>query len=385
MGNNEERTEITEEMRTKTGQMCGIVGIVCNLVLASAKLAIGLISGMVSIVADAVNNFSDAGSSIISIVGFKLASKPADEKHPFGYARYEYLSGLVVSVLVLLAGFELLKTSVEKVIHPEPIEFSIALVIVLVLSIAGKLWLSAFNRKMGKKIDSGVLIATADDSRNDCVSTGAVLIAALISHFANINLDGIMGVLVALFILYAGIGLIRDTIAPILGETPDPELVTKIEKKVMSYDGVLGTHDLMVHDYGPGRQFASVHVEMPAEGDILQQHEIIDRIEMDFMVNDKLHVTIHHDPIVTADSAVAELRTYLSAQAKEIEETLTIHDLRIVPGEKNTNVIFDCVIPRNCSVPEDQIKKEFWIRLKKQYPDHTPVVKLEHSFVNTEK
>lgn len=376
-----EKEIITEEMRTKVGQVTGMVGILCNLVLAAAKLAIGMISGAVSIVADAVNNFADAGSSIISIVGFKLASKPADEKHPFGYARYEYLSGLVVSCLVLFAGFELLKSSVDKVLHPEPVEFSIALVLVLVLSIAGKLWLSAYNRKMGKKIDSSVLIATADDSRNDCISTGAVLIAALIAHFTGFDLDGYVGVLVALFILYSGVGLVRETIAPILGETPDPELVKHIEERVMRHEEVMGIHDLIVHDYGPGRQFASVHVELPAETDVLVGHELIDLIEYEFRTEDKLMVTVHYDPIVTSDSAVGELRTYMDSQAKEIHESLSIHDLRIVPGENNTNVIFDCVVPHQCPVKEEDVVSQLRARLKKQYPNHTAVIQIDHSYI----
>ncbi len=367
--------------RAKYGRLSGTIGIACNIVLAIAKLVIGIISGMVSIIADSINNFSDCASSIISLVGFKLAAKPADDEHPFGHARYEYISGLAVAVLVLIAGFELLKASVEKIIHPTEVEFSIALFIVLIISILVKAGMAVFNYRIGKKIKSSVILATAADSRNDVLTTSAVLIAALISYFANINLDGPMGVIVALFILWSGIGLIKDAIAPLLGETPDEELVKEIEAKIMSYEGVLGTHDLMVHDYGPGRRFASVHVEVPAERNVLECHEIIDKIEEDFHRERDLHLVIHYDPIVTADEKVGELRNYLKNQVLEIDSSLSIHDLRIVPGEKNTNVIFDCVIPYSCEVDESKVIEEINKRLHAKYPDHTAVVKIDHSFV----
>lgn len=374
-----------DDERTRYGKLSGRIGIVANIILAVSKLVIGLISGMVSIVADSVNNFSDASSSIVSLIGFKLASKPADDEHPFGHARYEYISGLVVAFLVMIAGVELLKSSFEKILNPTEIDFSVAMFIVLVISILVKIGLAIFNFRIGKKIKSQVIIATAEDSRNDVVSTSAVLIAALISYFAHINLDGIMGTLVALFVLYSGIGLIKDAIAPLLGEAPDEELVNEIEKKIMSYEGVIGTHDLMVHDYGPGRRFASVHVEVPAERDVLECHELIDMIEEDFKKEGKVEVVIHYDPIVTSDDRVSTIREYLKNQVSEIDSNLSIHDLRLVPGEKNTNVIFDCVIPYSCSVGEDEVLKEIHKRLHAKYPDHTAVIKVDHSFVSITK
>lgn len=371
-----------DDERTRYGKLSGRIGIVANIILAVSKLVIGLISGMVSIVADSINNFSDASSSIISLIGFKLASKPADDEHPFGHARYEYISGLVVAFLVMIAGVELLKSSFEKILNPTEIDFSVAMFIVLVISILVKIGLAIFNFRIGKKIKSQVIIATAEDSRNDVVSTSAVLVAALISYFAHINLDGIMGVLVALFVLYSGVGLIKDAIAPLLGEAPDEELVNEIEKKIMSYEGVLGTHDLMVHDYGPGRRFASVHVEVPAERDVLECHEIIDKIEEDFKKEGKVEVVIHYDPIVTSDDRVSTIREYLKNEVCAIDSSLSIHDLRLVLGEKNTNVIFDCVIPYSCTIEEGEVLKEIHRRLHAQYPDHTAVIKVDHSFVS---
>lgn len=284
-------------VRASYGKLSGKVGIFCNAFLFAVKFIMGTISGSVSITADAVNNLSDAASSVISLIGFKMAEKPADEDHPYGHARYEYLSGLTVAVMIILIGFELFKTSFDKVLHPSTVDFSIALVIVLAVSILIKLWMALFNKSLGKKINSSALEATAADSRNDVISTSAVLAAAVISHFFKINLDGYMGIAVAVFILYSGIGLVKDTLDPLLGKAPEPELVDYIQKKILSYDGVLGTHDLMIHDYGPGRKFASVHVEMAAEGDVLKSHDVIDNIERDFLSKDNLNIIVHYDPM----------------------------------------------------------------------------------------
>jgi len=371
-----------DEERAKYGKLSGRVGIVCNVLLAVSKLIIGLISGMVSIVADSINNFSDATSSIVSLIGFKLASRPADDEHPFGHARYEYISGLVVAFLVMVAGVELVKTSVEKIIHPEEIKFSLPLFLVLVISILVKFGMALFNYRIGKKIKSSVILATAADSRNDVITTSVVLLAAVISYFAKVNLDGIMGALVALFVLYSGINLVKETIAPLLGLAPEAELVKSIEERIMSYDGVLGTHDLMVHDYGPGRQFASVHVEVPAEKNVLECHELIDKIEEDFKRETDIFLVIHYDPIVTANEKVGELRAYVKSQVKEIDDKLSIHDLRIVPGEKNTNVIFDCVIPNSVNKSEEEILNDIKARIRKEYPDYTAVIKVDHSYVS---
>lgn len=366
-------------VRSAYGKLSGWVGIVCNILLCAAKFVVGLISGSVSITADAANNLSDASSSIISLLGFKLSEKSADEEHPYGHARYEYLSGFIIAVLVLVIGFELLKGSIEKVISPTAVEFSWVSAGVLAGSILVKLWMMLFNRKIGRLIDSQALEATAADSRNDCISTLAVLAAALISHFTAVELDGWMGILVAVFILYSGIGLVREAMSPLLGKAPDPETVDSIRDKIMSYDGVLGTHDLMVHDYGPGRMFASVHVEMAAEGDVLESHDIIDNIERDFLESG-LNMVIHFDPIVTSDSAVGAMRREIAEIATGIDERLSIHDLRMVPGPSHTNVIFDCVIPHGFNMSEEELKEEISRFVRVAHPDHYCVITVENSF-----
>lgn len=366
-------------VRTAYGKLSGWVGILCNILLCAGKFIVGFVSGSVSITADAANNLSDASSSIISLLGFKLAEKSADEEHPYGHARYEYISGFIVAVLVLVIGFELLKGSVEKIIAPTAVEFSWVTVGVLTASILVKLWMMLFNMKIGKLISSSALEATAADSRNDSISTLAVLAATLVSHFASVELDGWMGILVAAFILYSGINLVRDAMSPLLGKAPDPEMVEDIREKVMSYDGVLGTHDLMVHDYGPGRIFASVHVEMAAERDVLESHDVIDNIERDFL-QQGLNLVVHYDPIVTSDSAVGDTRSEINEIVKQIDERLSIHDLRMVPGTTHTNVIFDCVIPPRFSMDENELKAEISRFVKVSHPDYFCVITVEQSY-----
>ena len=367
-------------VRTAYGKFSGIVGIVCNAVLFIGKIIAGTLSGSVAITADAVNNLSDASSSVISLFGFKLASRPADEEHPYGHGRYEYLSGLMVAVLIMVIGVELFKNSVGKILHPERVEFSLLSAGVLVFSILLKLWMMFFNKKIGALINSKTLKATAMDSRNDVVTTSAVLVAAAISHFTGVELDGWMGVAVAAFIMYSGFGLVRDTIDPMLGKAPDEEQVDSIRKKILSYKGVLGTHDLMVHDYGPGRQFASVHVEMAAEDDVIENHDVIDNIERDFLKNDGLHMVVHFDPISTKDSLVNELRTWISEQIKHLDSRLTIHDLRIVKGTTHTNVIFDCVVPHDMEIGEKEIKKFAANIVAEKYPNYYTVVTIDRSY-----
>lgn len=367
-------------VRTAYGKFSGIVGIVCNAVLFIGKIIAGTLSGSVAITADAVNNLSDASSSVISLFGFKLASRPADEEHPYGHGRYEYLSGLMVAVFIMVIGVELFKNSVGKILHPEHVEFSLLSAGVLVFSILLKLWMMFFNKKIGALINSKTLKATAMDSRNDVVTTSAVLVAAAISHFTGVELDGWMGVAVAAFIMYSGFGLVRDTIDPMLGKAPDEEQVDSIRKKILSYKGVLGTHDLMVHDYGPGRQFASVHVEMAAEDDVIENHDVIDNIERDFLKNDGLHMVVHFDPISTKDSLVNELRTWISEQIKHLDSRLTIHDLRIVKGTTHTNVIFDCVVPHDMEIGEKEIKKFAANIVAEKYPNYYTVVTIDHSY-----
>ncbi len=368
------------ESRAAYGKLAGTVGIFCNMILFTAKITAGLFSGSVSITADAVNNLSDASSSIISLFGFKLACRPADEEHPYGHGRYEYLAGLMVAFIIMVIGAELLRNSVMKIIHPTVVEFSWLSVGVLSFSILLKLWMMIFNNKVGRIINSKTLFAAAADSRNDVITTAAVLIAALLSRFTTLELDGIMGVLVALFILYSGFGLVRDTLDPMLGKAPDEELVNAIREKILSYSGVLGTHDLMVHDYGPGRQFASVHVEMAAEDDPLVSHEIIDSIERDFLKNDGLHMIVHYDPISTKDSQVTELREWISEQIKFLDARLSIHDLRIVKGKNRMNVIFDCVVPNDMQIGEKEIKCFVNNIISEKYPEYTAVITIDRSY-----
>ncbi|WP_418718878.1 cation diffusion facilitator family transporter [Candidatus Allofournierella merdipullorum] len=367
-------------VRTAYGNLASWVGIFCNLLLCAGKFLAGTLSGSISIAADAVNNLSDASSSVVSLIGFKLGARPADEEHPYGHARFEYLAGLAVAVMVLVIGVELLKSSVEKILNPAPVTFSWVAMAVLAASVAVKLWMALFNRTLGKRINSGSLIATAADSRNDVLTTSAVLIASLISHFAQVELDGWMGAAVALFILYSGVGLVRDTIDPLLGLAPDPELVQHIHDKIMSYPGVLGTHDLMVHDYGPGRQFASVHVELAAEADVMASHELIDDIERDFLKNDRLPVVIHFDPIVTSDAQVGDMRRWLAEAVKTIDPALTIHDLRMVPGMSHTNIIFDCVTPPGFAMSSARLKEAISKLVSEKDPAYRCVITVESNF-----
>lgn len=372
-------------VRTAYGRLASVVGIVCNVLLFVGKFTAGTLFGSIAITADAVNNLSDASSNIISLLGFKLASMPADEKHPYGHARFEYLAGLSVSVMILAIGLSLLKESFLKVLHPEQMIFSVLSVAVLLASIAVKLWMSRFNQIIGDRIDSETLRATAADSRNDVISTSAVLAATLLYKFTGIAvIDGIMGLAVAVFILWSGFGLVRDTLSPLLGESPDPDLVHHIEKKVMSYPGVLGMHDLMVHDYGPGQQFASLHVEFAAETDVLVAHDMVDNIEQDFMRNDHLQVTIHYDPIVTADHAVADLRGYLAETLHAIDPALSLHDLRIVPGETHTNVLFDLVLPPSYKGDSAGVMRQLREAARKKDERYICVIKVEQNYAGHE-
>lgn len=367
-------------VRMTYGKFSSWVGIICNVLLFMGKFIAGTVSASVSITADAVNNLSDASSSIISLFGFKMSEKPADEDHPFGHGRYEYLSGLMVAFLIMVIGIELFRSSIEKVFHPSHVEFSLLIAFILIASILVKLWMALFNNTVGKKIKSETLLATAADSRNDVISTFAVLIASTISYFTNMNLDGFMGLLVAAFILYSGFGLVKDTLNPLLGTAPDPNLVEDIQKTILGYEGVLGTHDLMVHDYGPGRQFASVHVEMAAEEDVLACHDIIDNIENDFKRDFNLHMIIHYDPVITNDPTVSDFRHWLSEEIKNIDEHLTIHDLRIVPGTAHTNVIFDCVVPHNINVSASEITSQIKDIVSDKYPTYRCVITIDASF-----
>ena len=370
-------------VRTAYGNLASLVGMACNILLCIGKLLAGTLFGSIAIMADALNNLSDASSNVVSLIGFRLAAKAPDAEHPYGHARYEYLAGLVVSVTILAIGLSLLKESALKVLHPTPVAFSWLSIGVLATSILVKLWLSGFNRAVGKKINSETLMATAADSRNDVLTTGAVLLSTILCSLTGYGIiDGIMGVGVAAFILWSGWGLVMDTLSPLLGESPSPELVEHIERTVMSYPGVLGMHDLMVHDYGPGHQFASLHVEFPAETDPLTAHDVIDNIENDFLKKDRLQVTIHYDPIVTADASVGVLRARLQEHARQLDPQLSIHDLRIVPGDSHTNVLFDLVFPAGYAGDIDQMLAKMCQFVKEQDPKYCCVVKVEQSYAS---
>ena len=370
-------------VRTAYGNLASLVGMACNILLCIGKLLAGTLFGSIAIMADALNNLSDASSNVVSLIGFRLAAKAPDAEHPYGHARYEYLAGLVVSVTILAIGLSLLKESALKVLHPTPVAFSWLSIGVLAASILVKLWLSGFNRAVGKKINSETLMATAADSRNDVLTTGAVLLSTILCSLTGYGIiDGIMGVGVAAFILWSRWGLVMDTLSPLLGESPSPELVEHIERTVMSYPGVLGVHDLMVHDYGPGHQFASLHVEFPAETDPLTAHDVIDNIENDFLKKDRLQVTIHYDPIVTADASVGVLRARLKEHARQLDPRLSIHDLRIVPGDSHTNVLFDLVFPAGYTGDIDQMLAKMCQFVKEQDPKYCCVVKVEQSYAS---
>lgn len=371
--------------RTKVGELVGVVCITLNVLLCLGKGLVGVLSGSVSIVADALNNLSDASSNIVSVLGFKLASRPADPEHPYGHGRFEYLSGLVVAVLVLLIGVELVKSSVDKIIHPTDVEFSLALVGMLLGSMGIKQWMAHLNRVLGERINSETLLATAQDSKNDVLATGAVLACAIVARVTGVSLDAWAGLAVGLYIGWSGVELIRDTVSPLLGQAPDPELVSHIRSKIMSYPGVLGTHDLMVHDYGPGRQFASAHVEMAAETDPLESHDTLDNIEQAFKDDDGLIVTLHYDPIVTNDPHVVDMRNKIDAMAKSLDGEASIHDLRCVPGPTHTNVIFDCLHPAECELSPGEFKARLGEMVVEQYPDAVPKITVDEDYVSAEQ
>lgn len=339
------------------GKLAGVTGIVCNILLFAGKLLTGLAIGSISIVADAVNNLSDASSSLVTLLGFRLAQKPADKDHPYGHARYEYLSGLVVSAMILFIGAELVKSSIDKMIHPAAVEFSITTFAILLISICIKLWMALFYASLGKHIHSITLRATSLDSRNDVIATAAVLIGGLISHFFSLNIDGYVGLAVAVFILYSGINIARETISPLLGKQADKELVENIGKIVLSNDKVLGIHDLLVHDYGPGQTFASVHVEFSAEEDPLICHDMIDDIECAVFEKLNVHLVIHYDPVLVNDSEWNEVKHCVETIINKISPELSMHDFRMVRGANQTKIVFDIAVPYFMSRQCQEIKQ----------------------------
>lgn len=371
--------------RMRLGAGAGAVSIACNLFLVAIKMLASFLSGSIAVMADAVNNLSDAASGIVSLVGFKLAGKPADREHPFGHARYEYLAGLTVAVLIMVIGVELFRTSLEKIASPAATVFSPLSLGILILSILVKLWLARFYARVGGLIDSGALLASAADSRNDVITTSAVLLSLLAARIFGLHIDGWMGLAVAVFILWSGWGLIRDTVDPLLGAAPDAKMVEEIRSTIMSYPGVLGTHDLMVHDYGPARRFASVHVEVAAEEDVTVSHDVVDEIERYFLEQRGISLVVHMDPIVTKDPQVKDMRTWLAKAGAGIHPELTVHDLRLVRGANRHKVIFDCVKPPDLRMSETELKAALCALVREKYPDHDCVITVDDSYAPVAK
>ena len=345
------------DVRERYGTLAAAVGILSNIFLCIIKGLIGLFSGSIAVTADAVNNLSDAGSSVITLLAFKIAGKPADEEHPYGHARMEYISGMAVSFIIILLGLELMGSSFEKILHPEEVGVSALTYLVLIVSIAVKLWQGMFNRNLGKRFSSEALQATAADSLNDVFSTGAVLLSTLVYQFTAIPIDGWVGMLVAIFITVSGVKLIMETGSPLLGQAPDPQMVRELEEKITAYDGVIGIHDLQVHNYGPGRVFATVHAEVPANRDILVSHDIIDNIEREVGHEMNLNLVIHMDPVVTDDERLNQLHAQVQQIVAGIDSNLSMHDFRAVFGPTHTNLVFDVVVPPGFSLSDSELSR----------------------------
>ncbi len=358
----------SSRVRSAIGALSGYVGICCNLLLFLLKLIAGTLAGSVSVTADALNNLSDASGSIVTLLGFKMAGKPADEHHPFGHARAEYLSALGVSVLILFIGAELVKSSAGKIFRPVPVEFSGLTAAILLCSIALKLWMTLFNRKLGKRIGSAALLAASADSRNDCIATGAVLGASLAEYFLDIRVDGWIGLGVAAFILWSGWNLARETVSTLLGEGADPSLREKILDYIAAQPKVLGYHDLMVHDYGPGRQYASVHVEMDHREDSMECHEIIDDMERECLRSHNVHLVIHYDPVVTEDPELNRLKQRCSELLQQQDARLSLHDFRMIQGRRHMNLVFDVSLPSDLRRQRQELRNTLEEALNREGP-----------------
>ena len=368
-------------VRERYGILSGAVGIVLNLLLSAGKLFAGLMTGSISITADAFNNLSDAGSSVVTLVGFKLAGQKADDGHPFGHGRMEYLAGLLVSLMILLVGVELGRSSIGKILHPEAVDFSLVSTGILAASILVKLWMGQFNRGLGRKIGSAAMAATAADSLSDAVATAAVLAGTLVNRFAHVNIDGWVGLAVAVFILRSGWGAAKDTINPLLGESPDPELVKQLRELVLSHRQVVGMHDLIIHDYGPGRRLCSFHAEVPQDADILDAHDAIDHIEREIKEKFGIETTVHMDPIATADEKVNQLRRQVADLARVVEPEMTIHDFRVVRGPTHTNVIFDAVVPHKCRLTDEEVLQRLRQAVSALDPAYQAVIQIDRAYV----
>lgn len=368
-------------VRHSYGMLCGIVGILLNILLFFGKFIAGIFSNSIAITADALNNLSDAGSSFITLAGFKLASQKPDPDHPYGHGRMEYLSGLFVSLLILLMAVELLKTSVDKILHPQSTQINPLVIAILAASILVKLYMSYYNQTIGKRIDSTALLATAADSRGDSLSTLLVLASSLISLFTGFQIDGYCGLIVGIFILYSGFNAAKDTINPLLGQAPDKAYVEKIERIVTSHNMILGIHDMMVHDYGPGRVVVSLHAEVPSNGDLLEMHDLIDHIENDLADQCCCEAVIHMDPIAVNDPEVDALKKQLTEIIQNIDDTLKFHDFRIVKGPTHTNLIFDVLVPYNFTLKDNDLIDRIDQKVKECNPSYFIVAKIDHTYI----
>ena len=356
-----ERTE-DASVREAYGILAGIVGIACNLILCAMKFIIGIISGSIAIQADAVNNLSDVGSSAVMLIGSKMAGKPADREHPYGHARMEYIAALIIAFLILIVGFELGRESVLKIIAPEPVEFSVAMIVVLVLSILVKFWMSRFTSNIGRRIHSSTMSAATSDSISDVISTGAILISSVVGYFKGVNIDGYIGVIVAGFVLYSGITILRDTISPLMGEAPDPKTVAELTDRILAYDGIIGIHDIMVHSYGPGKRIASAHAEVRSDCDLMAIHETIDTAEREIGAQMGILLTLHLDPIEVNNAALNVAKDEIAGVLASIDPALRFHDFRMVRGENRTNLLFDIVV-------QPGMKPEAVVALKQRVAD----------------
>lgn len=368
-------------VRSRYGYLSGFVGIVMNIFLFAGKLIAGIISSSIAIIADAFNNLSDAGSSIITLIGFKMASKPADNEHPFGHGRIEYISGFIISVIIIFMGFEIAKTSITKIIHPQDVTFSTISLVILIVSVVVKLWLGLFNRKLGILINSQAMKATAMDSLSDMISTTAVIVGILIAKYMNVNIDGYLGILVGLFILYSGIMASKETINKLLGEAPDKEFINQVSQVVLSHTEIIGIHDFIVHNYGVGSCVISLHAEVPCDIDIMKIHDIIDNVEEEINKDFNCITVIHMDPIATNDEQTIQTKKIIKKIICDIDENLSIHDFRIVPGQTHTNVLFDVVTPYEYKYNDNQLVEIITQKIKDINPHFVPKIQIDKTSI----
>jgi len=369
------------KVRQAYGRLCSVYGVFLNILLFAAKLAAGILSGSMAIQADAFNNLSDAGSSLIGLFGFIIAGKKPDFDHPYGHGRSEYLAGLALSVLIILMGFELMKDAFGSIRHPQPVTAGLVPVIILLLSIGVKLYMALYNRSIGRKINSSVMEAAATDAMSDCISTAAVLLSMAVQHFYGLNIDGWTGLILSVLIMIAGIKSLRDTLSPLLGQAPDPELVKEIEQAILAFPEVLDVHDLLVHDYGPGRLMISLHAEVDGSKDIFTVHDAIDSAERQIMERFGAITTIHMDPIEANDTEVAQIRNQLIELLRELDESISIHDFRMVPGPSHTNLIFDAAVPATHPLTDRDLRHLIRDAVNEKWPDRYAVVTVDRKYV----